>query len=564
MKFRLVALSLMWGAGLIAAQEPVTPPAETATAEIPGVEAAIPDAVKALGEPAMLEFPGGIHMAVTAATDKAQEHVNQGLNHLHAGWEFEASRHFAAAMREDPDCLMAHWGMIMSVLTPSPETFSVRNAASARFIELLAAGQGSKLERGYATGLVSYIQGGPTAAGQAFVKVANEFPNDLQAAIFAALFNRGGYEELGNPTPDQEKAEKSLLALTEKFPTNPVPLNALLTIRAESPDLTASVELARKLQAMDPTYPPYLHLLGHYEWRTGNHLAAEAAFARAASGFKSWMTANKAGVADCPEWIRSETYRVAAIASTGDFDKAYTAARELAATPLPQKRLNSTGARMLLWEAKTMPARILLRRGLRGNADEALHSLPPAKDLKITHDASLAYLWIDGLRLALEARRLIDAGKLAEAAQVVTVISSHGENMAKSQQLATAGGERPAWNRGFIALQILASDLRGRVAMASPKTMGSAYNWYSSATDLQRPATMMLPPMLLSPMAIQLGEFYQAKAKPTEAIESYDHALVQFPNDLKALEGLKAAQEKAGLTKEAAATAALIKQLRGK
>ena len=108
------------------------------------MEAAIPAPVKALGKPAMMNFPGGIQMAVSAATEEAQAHVNQGLNHLHGGWEFEASRHFAAAMREDPECLLAHWGMVMSLLNPSPETGAARNAATDRLLDLDRPGKGHR------------------------------------------------------------------------------------------------------------------------------------------------------------------------------------------------------------------------------------------------------------------------------------------------------------------------------------------------------------------------------------------------------------------------------------
>ena len=213
----------------------------------PDVEAAIPDSVKALAEPAMTSFPGGIQTAVTAATENAQTHVNQGLNHLHGGWEFEASRHFAAAMREDPDCLLAQWGMVMSLLSPSPETSAARTAATKRLLDLISRGKGSELERGYAFGLVKYLEDGPAGAAAAFRKVAEKFPHELQAGIFAALFSRGGYDASGAATPDQEAAEKSLLALIAKHPHSPLPLNALLTIRADGPDLAPSVDLARKL-----------------------------------------------------------------------------------------------------------------------------------------------------------------------------------------------------------------------------------------------------------------------------------------------------------------------------
>ena len=258
------ATHLRWLAGILLT-------ASVTAGQLPDVKQAIPPPVKALGKPVLRGFPGGIRMAVTAANDETQSHVNQGLNHLHGGWEFEASRHFAAAMREDPACLLAHWGMVMCLIDPAPESLAARDAAAERMLELIDLGGGTELERGYAYGLVKFIQEGPAAAANAFRKVAERFPNDLQAAVFAALFGRGGFDESGEATPDQETAEKRLLELIEKHPQSPVPLHALLFIRAEGADPSASLDLVHKLGGMVPDYPPFLHLTGHYEWRSGNH-----------------------------------------------------------------------------------------------------------------------------------------------------------------------------------------------------------------------------------------------------------------------------------------------------
>ncbi|MEO8613814.1 MAG: tetratricopeptide repeat protein, partial [Luteolibacter sp.] len=529
----------------------------------PNVEAAIPACVKALGEPAMLGFPSGIHMAVSSTSEKAQEHVNQGINHLHGGWEFEACRHFAAAMRADPECLLAHWGMVMCLLSPSPETGPARNAAADRLLTLVDQGNGTELERGYAYGLIKYMEQGPTGGATAFRKVAEKFPNDLQASIFAALFRRSGYDELGSATPDQEAAEKSLLELIEKNPQSPIPLNALLTIRAEGPDLSKSLPLARKLCQMGPNYPPYFHLLGHYEWRCGEHGKAASAFGRASTYFENWMKENKATVADCPEWVKAECYRIVSLVSKGDFDTAYAASRQVAATPFPADRASSPGARLLLWDAKTLPARILLHRGLRGNAREAMDSLPKPEDSKKYHETSLAYWWTDGLRFALEAQRLIDAGDFDEAKEVCAALTHHGEAMAKSQSAANASGERSPWTRAFRALEVLASDLRGRLALAGPKAeIRSAYNWFSSATDRQHPAPMMFPPMLLTPMAIRIGDYYLAVGKANDAVEAYQRALTAFPNDMNALTGLKRAYEQGKIPAKAEETETQIQGLR--
>ncbi len=565
------AMKILWIAACLASGVMCAAAAETdvdaPAQELSDVESAIPAAVKALGPPAMVDFSSGIQMAVSAATEEAQAHVIQGLNHLHGGWEFEASRHFAAAMRKDPDCLLAHWGMVMALLNPSPETGDARNAATDRFLALIEQGVGTELERGYAYGLMKYIEEGPTGASIAFRKVADRFPNELQSGIFSALFSRGGFDAAGDATPDQLASEKMLETLIGKYPDNPVPLNALLTIRAEGPDLTKSLELARKLSRMLPDYAPACHLLGHYEWRCGNHHAAAAAFARASLLYQQWMDANKASIADCPEFLKAECYRIVSLVSQGNFDSAYTAARKIAATPVPKERPSSAGARFLMWEAQSLPARILLyrNRSPRGVAEEAAQSLPKPEDLQPFRKASLAYWWIDGLRFALEAQRLIDADKVDEARDVMNALTQHGELMSKTQETAAATGERSQWLRAFRSMEVLASDVRGRIAMAGPlEKRETAYNWFASAMDRQQPSPILLPPLILTPMASRLGNFYLATKKPDEAIEYYQRALSTFPNDNQSLIGLKAAFEVAGKSTEASAIEQKIEQLRQK
>ena len=566
MKFRLIAALLVScsfaaGAKPKATPKPPTPKPAVTAEPAAGVEAAIPSPVKALSEPTMMDFPGGIQMAVTAATEKAQDHINQGLNHLHGGWEFEASRHFAAAMREDPECLLAHWGMLMTMLTPSPETDAARMVVTTRMLDLIDQGKGSELERSYAYALIKYLEDGPSRAANAFRWTAEKFPNDLQAGIFAALFSRGGYDEFGTATPDQQAAEQSLLTLIAKNPQSPLPINALLTIRAEAPDLSGSLDLARKLCEMVPNYPPYLRLLGHYEWRCGHHKAAAATFERTSSALERWIKDNKTSVADCPEWVNSESYRIVALTSQGDMELALPSARKLAAIPFPKNRTFSPGARAVLWEAKTLPARVLLYRSQRGDSAAALSSLPKPEETKNTRDKSLAYWWIDGLRLNTEGRRLVDEGKLGEAREVVAAITHHSEEMLKQQNNAAANGERSVWNRAFSALDILGRDLHGRIELTNPKG-GTAYNWFAGAADLQHPAVMMAPPVILTPMVARLGDYYLTTNRPKDAIEAYDRALTAFPNDMGALLGLKTAYEKADLPDEAAQAARKIADLR--
>ena len=547
---KLLTLLILLSGIAITYGEVESAPAKEA-AKLPSIEECIPEAVSKLGPPSIFAFHNGLVTAISAANEDAQIHTLQGLNHLHGGWEFEAMRHFAVAMKQDPRCLMAHWGMIISMLSPSPETDACRLATANRMLQLIDDGEGTELERGYAYSLVKYIQEGPKGAAEAFRKVANKFPAEVQSEIFAALFVRTGYDELGFITPDQQTAENRLLKLIEREPTNALPLHALLLIRAEAPDLRPSLELARKLCQLVPDYAPYFHVLGHYEWRCGEHAKAASAFSRAASLYSNWMTENGVTPADCDGWIRAECYRVVALASKGDFDDALASAEKIAGTSMDPSRPYAPGTRQLLWDAKTLPARVLLRHSAPGDSAKALASLPPPEESKPFRDKSLAYWWIDGLRITLEAQRLLDAGELPKATETIEALTFHGTAMSKRQDIAAAVGEQTEWSRSFRALEVLAAELRGRLALAGPPARhGSAFNWFRGAADRQKPTTMVNAPPILTPMAMRLGDYFIARNLPHKAVRAYEEALTAFPNDAETITRLEKARklaEAAGL-----------------
>ena len=49
--------------------------------------------------------------------------------------------------------------------------------------------------------LLKYLTEGSEGAAVSFEKVSRRYPNEMQAAIFSALFNRGGYDITGEATP---------------------------------------------------------------------------------------------------------------------------------------------------------------------------------------------------------------------------------------------------------------------------------------------------------------------------------------------------------------------------
>ena len=515
---------------------------------VPPATAVVSELVAKLPDPLPPAVPKGVSMAITASSEAAQDSVRYGMLCLHAGWDFEAYRHFAAAIGEDPQCLMAHWGVGLALLHGSEHLASEREAALTRMLELVDQGVGTELEKRYVFGLIKLLRDGPADAASAFAKAADEFPNDPQIGLLKALLGRGGFDVTGEPTPDQERAEADMRTLIKRFPDLSYLRYALLAMRAEAPSLEDDLEMARTLCREVPGFAPYFHLLGHYEWRCGNHPAAGEAFGRAADLYGEWMKSTGLTALHCAPWTKAECYRAVALASKGEYESALAAALAVAAIDVPIDQVNTSGGRMLMWEARTLPARILMRRDQKGDMKKALDTLPDLESLRGVGAKSLVLWSYQSHTSVATSRLLLEEGKQKDARLVSDDVTRVGSNFVKTREIATGMGERSEWLRSFKGFETMASELRGLITMANPKgDRGGAFNWFRAAADRQTRMTLMMPPSVLLPMEARLGEFYSDQGETDEAIEILLKGLELRPNDWELVVRLRDIFQKAGM-----------------
>lgn len=534
----LTMLSVMVFPMLCLSQE--EPVAEPATEPIPSLSDCIPPWIGTEKKPEPFPFHNALVIPIIAANETAQIHTLQGLNHLHGGWDFEAGRHFATALRADPRCLIAHWGMAMSLLAGKPETDPYQLAISKRMIRLVNDNEGSELDRGLAYGYFKLLEEGPKGAENALRKVAHKFPQDIQTQILTALFGRGGYDASGNITPAQAEAETRLKQLVGRMPNHSVPLHALLLVQSEAPQASPPIDLAEKLCELAPNYPPYIQILGHYQWRSGEFSKAESSFAMAEKLYANWMKRHQISVADCPQWTLVRCYRAIALSSAEKFDRAISLATEISKISPDPKRPYASGTRQILWDATSLPARILLHRGNPEDPALALASLPSPDSLECFRNHSLSHWWLDGLRIALESQRLLHAGDLKKATEAIHALSYHGEAMANQQSAASRNHEFPEWRRSFHALESLAASFQGQLSLAGPaENRGSAFNWFRAAADRQRLDTIISTPLILTPMTHQLGDYFILNREPEKALKAFEEALGKFPKDRRTLQRIE-------------------------
>lgn len=550
----LLFLSLLCPA--LVAQETEPAADVEAPAGVPKAVDLVSDFVKGLPAPSAPAVPNGVTMAVTADNEEAQASVRHGLVCLHTGWDFEAYRHFCAALDADPNCLMAHWGIAMALIHGSQDKQEERRAAMDRMLALVEEGFGTELEKRYVFALAKLVTDSPAVAADAFRGAAEEFPADPQIRLLTCLLSRGGFDINGDATPDQQRAEASMRETIEKHPDLTWLRYALLAMRAEAGDLQGDLEMARGLCNDAPGYAPYFHLLGHYEWRCGNHTRAANAFGRASDLYGEWMQTTGVKAVHCPQWTKAECYRAVALASKGEYETALAVAEGVAGIEVSLEQAVTDGGRMLLWEGRTLPVRLLMRRGGAGDMARAVKLLPAAKEVEPFGKKTLA-LWSFQMHSSVVAgKRALEGGEINAAREVAMDVTRIGENFVKTREVAAANGERSHWLRAFKAFEVMASELRGMIGMKeSGGPSVSAASWFQSAADRQARATLLMPPMTLLPMECRQAEYELVRKEPApdKAIEVLESGLEAYPNDFELMIRLRKLYQSGGRAEDAAA-----------
>jgi tetratricopeptide (TPR) repeat protein len=142
---------------------------------------------------------GTIHFAVPGDAITT-EHIVRGVKLLHHMMYVEADREFVAAVEHDPDCGFGYWGRAMALVHPLWPDIPTGDDIK-RGEDLINAGLSRPArdarERAYLATMAVFFRD-PSApsyparlksADEAWAKLSTEYPDDLDAAAFAALFH---------------------------------------------------------------------------------------------------------------------------------------------------------------------------------------------------------------------------------------------------------------------------------------------------------------------------------------------------------------------------------------
>jgi tetratricopeptide (TPR) repeat protein len=541
------------------------------------IDQVIHPVVAALPAPEFYDPIVSIPMAISSRNNLAQRHVLQGMAYIQAAWDFEAYRHFCAALQADPDCLMAYWGIGLALAAPNNQFAHERMVAVERMLNLMdatvmAGGReiplATPMEQKYALALATLFSLRAGEAVKAFRDLSESFPNNLQAKCLAIYLQRDGYDEFGAANFGQELAVEQMEKVVEKNKNNVGVLSFWAMLHAEAPEATTKLReqilpVVRKMARKAPNFPPYQQLLGHFEWRCGNHHLAEVALSRATTLYAAHMKKHKLSFHECDGWIRCQLYLATAMHSRGKFNEAMKIALQLAKVEVDDKRLSSSGANLVIWEARTLPARLYLARGWKGDFEQAISTLPGKNDPQLFKDRTLSIFYLEALRQYLECRRSLQDGDRDTAHKFRVALSETVQRMMGLQNNATRSSSISEYVRAVTALEVYTAEARGLVALAGDRTERMiARDWFKTAAEKQQRPSLLMPPVVVSPMEARLADFFSQTGVLPRAAETYQAALRRRPNDLAVLQGYRQALLQLGRKQAAADIAKTIAAVR--
>lgn len=469
-----------------------------------------------------------------SGNDAARAHVVRGVKLLHHMMYIEAEREFASATAADPRCALAHWGRAMTIIHPLwPDVPTATELAQgAEHIRAgVAANPPTPRERAYLSAMDSYFRDEGKrdhpaklkALDEAWQRLASEYPDDLDAVAFSALFHLAPARFVAKDKSHriQTEAAMALEKVLARIPDHPGAQH--YKIHAYDFPMLAdrALEICDRYGAIAPDVPHALHMPTHIFTRRGlwdksiefNRRSADAARKLGESAGETNM-----------HYAHALDYLAYAYLQRGQFRSADAIRREVLALTGPYVAANRAA---MAFAFAAIPARYALER----RDWSAAAKLEPRQPVAFPWNDQ--FLHCDGIT---QFARTIGA---ARSGDLDTAERGLAEQERLSRIIAKAYPQ-PYW-RSQAEAQVLAG--RGWVLFKRGQHE-EAVALLQRAAELEATADKeAVTPGEVVPARELLGDMLLEAERPREALAAYEAVLEVSPNRLNALHGAGRAAE---------------------
>jgi tetratricopeptide (TPR) repeat protein len=220
---------------------------------------------------------GTVNFPVTCAP-ASQAPFNRGVALLHDFWYEEADPQFAAIIKADPGCAMAHWGLVMSSfheIWDRPDE-AARAKGWDELQKAQALGAKTPRENSYIEALSEFYLPGKAAYSErisrysaAMGKLYAAYPQEVDAGAFYALSLLAATAPDDTSLTMNRKAMAVLTPLVARYPDNPGLVHYIIHA-CDNPAMAAQgLAAADHYGEIAPSGPHAFHMPGHIYARLG-------------------------------------------------------------------------------------------------------------------------------------------------------------------------------------------------------------------------------------------------------------------------------------------------------
>jgi Tfp pilus assembly protein PilF len=221
---------------------------------------------------------GKVHFE-TSCKPEAQKHFDRAMLYQHSFWYRASQMAFEDALKADPECAVAYWGIALSLLwnphVPTPAKNLTEGAAA--IAKAKSVGAKTQRERDYVDALAAmytdFDKRPHLARSQAYAKameqVAQRYPNDDEAQIHYALALNTSASPQDKTYANQLKGAAILEPIFERQPQHPGVAHYLIHLYDYPPIAEKGLKAARAYAKIAPDAAHAQHMPSHIFTRVG-------------------------------------------------------------------------------------------------------------------------------------------------------------------------------------------------------------------------------------------------------------------------------------------------------
>ena len=221
---------------------------------------------------------GTVHFETSCNPD-AQKLFDRGMLFQHSFWYRASQRVFEDALKADPDCGIAYWGIALSLLWNPHAPTPTKNLAegAAALAKAKTVGAKTQRERDYLDALgamyADYEKADHRTRMQAYTKameqLAQRYPNDDEAQIYYALALNTSASPADKTYANQLKGAAILEPIAIRQPQHPGVAHYLIHLYDYPPIAEKGLEAARRYAKVAPAAAHAQHMPSHIFTRVG-------------------------------------------------------------------------------------------------------------------------------------------------------------------------------------------------------------------------------------------------------------------------------------------------------